>query len=209
MRALLRSLARNESTVVSNQTLLKDIESYSNESEKIESRNTLAKYLDVLTRLYLVQNQEAYSENYRSPERIGKSSKRHLIDPSLTCAILGLDIDKLLNDLNTFGFLFEALVERDLKIYIEYLGGHLYHFRDNVSGLEVDSILEFPGGDYAAVEIKLGNNKVEEAKKNLLQFASNMKKKPKFMCVITANSTYVIKDPETGIYILPITALKP
>ena len=209
MRALLRSLARNESTVVSNQTLLKDIESYSNESEKIGSRNTLAKYLDVLTRLYLVQNQEAYIENYRSPERIGKSSKRHLIDPSLTCAILGLDIDKLLNDLNTFGFLFEALVERDLKIYIEYLGGHLYHFRDNVSGLEVDSILEFPGGDYAAVEIKLGNNKVEEAKKNLLQFASNMKKKPKFMCVITANSTYVIKDPETGIYILPITALKP
>ena len=105
--------------------------------------------------------------------------------------------------------MFESLVERDLKIYMEYLGGHLYHFRDNVSGLEVDSILEFKGGEYAAVEIKLGNNKIEEAKTTLLNFANNMKKQPKFMCVITANSTYVGQDKETGIYILPITALKP
>ena len=114
-----------------------------------------------------------------------------------------------MSDLRTFGFLFEALVERDLKIYIEYLGGHLYHFRDNVSGLEVDSILEFAGGEYAAIEIKLGNNKVEEAKKELLTFAQNMIKKPKFMCVITSNSSYVGKDLKTGIYVLPITALKP
>ena len=105
--------------------------------------------------------------------------------------------------------MFEALVERDLKIYANYLNGHLYHFRDNVSGLEVDSILEFKGGEYAAIEIKLGNNKIKEAKETLLTFSKNMKKKPKFMCIITSNSTYVGKDPETGIYILPITALKP
>ena len=209
MRMLLRSLARNESAIVNNQTLLKDIEEYTSDESLIESRNTLTDYLDVLTRLYVIENQEAYSENYRSPKRVGKLPKRHFIDPSLSCAVLGLNSNKLLDDLNTFGFMFEALVERDLKIYIEYLDGHLYHFRDNVSGLEVDAILEFKDGEYAAVEIKLGHNKVEEAKNTLLNFEKNMKKKPKFMCIITANSTYVGKDLETGIYILPITSLRP
>lgn len=209
MRMLLKSLARNESTIVSNQTLLKDIEDYSNEEDLLEGRNTVSDYLDVLTRLYVIDNQEAYSENYRSKERVGKSPKRHFIDPSLTCSILELDENKLMNDLNTFGFLFESLVERDLKIYANYLDGHLYHFRDNVSGLEVDSIIEFKGGEYAAIEIKLGNNKIEEAKETLLNFKNNMIKKPKFMCIITANATFVAKDKETGIYILPITALKP
>ena len=202
MRMLLKSLSRNESTVVSNETLIKNIDS-------IESRITLKDYLDVLDRLHIIENQEAYSENYRSKERIGKSPKRHLTDPSLACASLNMNADKLLKDLKTFGFLFESLVERDLRIYIEYLGGHLYHFRDNVTGLEVDSILEFPNGDYAAVEIKLGYNFIETAKKDLLKFYDNMITKPKFMCIITGNFTSVVKDKETGIYIVPITALKP
>lgn len=209
MRMLLKSLARNESTVASNETLIKDIDNYENESELIESRITLRDYLDVLDRLHIIENQEAYSENYRSKERIGKSPKRHLTDPSLACASLNMNADKLLKDLKTFGFLFESLVERDLRIYIEYLGGHLYHFRDNVTGLEVDSILEFSNGDYAAVEIKLGYNAIETAKKDLLKFYDNMITKPKFMCIITGNFTSVVKDKETGIYIVPITALKP
>ena len=202
MRMLLKSLSRNESTVVSNETLIKDIDS-------IESRITLKDYLDVLDRLHIIENQEAYSENYRFKERIGKSPKRHLTDPSLACASLNMNADKLLKDLKTFGFLFESLVERDLRIYIEYLGGHLYHFRDNVTGLEVDSILEFSNGDYAAVEIKLGYNAIDSAKKDLLKFYDNMITKPKFMCIITGNFTSVVKDKETGIYIVPITALKP
>lgn len=202
MRMLLKSLSRNESTVVSNETLIKDIDS-------IESRITLKDYLDVLDRLHIIENQEAYSENYRSKERIGKSPKRHLTDPSLACASLNMNADKLLKDLKTFGFLFVSLVERDLRIYIEYLGGHLYHFRDNVTGLEVDSILEFSNGDYAAVKIKLGYNAIETAKKDLLKFYDNMITKPKFMCIITGNFTSVVKDKETGIYIVPITALKP
>ena len=123
--------------------------------------------------------------------------------------LVGLTPEKLLKDLNTFGFMFEALVERDLRIYMDYLDGHLYHFRDNVSKLEVDSILEFENGEYAAVEIKLGINQIDEAKKTLLKFEENMIKKPKFMCIITSNSEAVVKDRETGIYILPITALKP
>lgn len=206
MKMLIQSLARNESTVVSNNTLLSDIEE---NNDILTSRATLKDYLNVLNRLNLTINQEAYSANYRSPKRLGKASKRHLVDPSLACAALNLNYDKLMKDLKTFGFLFEALVERDLRIYIEYLGGHLYYFRDNVTGLEVDSILEFADGEYAAVEIKLGFNSIDEAKKNLMKFYNNMVKKPKFMCIIVSNISYIIKDKETGIYIFPITALKP
>ena len=209
MRMLLRSLSRNETTIASKNTLLKDIEEYANEKEMIESRTTIDDYLDVLTRLHIIENQEAYSENYRSPERVGKSAKRHFTDPSLACACLDLTKDKLINDLRTFGFMFEALVERDLKIYMEYLEGKLFHFRDNVTGLEVDSILEFSDGEYAAVEIKLGFHQVNEAKQNLQNFYKEMIKKPKFMCVIVGYTDIIARDPETGIYIVPLTALKP
>ncbi len=209
MMMLLKSLARNESTVSNKSTLLKDIEEYANESELIESRITIDDYLDVLNRLNIIENQEAYSNNYRSKERVGKTAKRHFIDPSLACACLDLTKDKLLDDLKTFGFMFEALVERDLNIYMEYLDGKLYHFRDNVTGLEADSILEFNNGEYAIVEIKLGFNQVEEAKQNLLNLYNNMVKKPKFMCVIVGFTDVIAKDPKTGIYIVPITALKP
>ena len=209
MRMLLRSLARNETSIVSNKTIIKDIEDNEKNEEVLASRATLLSYLDVLERLHLIENQEAFSENYRSPERIGKSPKRHFTDPSLSCACLDLTIEKLFKDLKTFGFLFEALVERDLRIYMDYLDGHLYHFRDNVSGLEVDSILEFSSGEYAAIEIKLGFDQVEEAKKSLIKFSENMLVKPKFMCIIVGNCSSILKDSETGIYIVPITALKP
>ena len=209
MMMLLKSLARNESTIASNSTLMKDINEPENNEERIESRITIDDYLNVLNRLHILENQNAYSENYRSPDRIGKSPKRHFTDPSLACACLDLTKEKLINDLRTFGLMFESMVERDLRIYIEYLGGKLFHFRDNVTGLEVDSILEFSDGEYAAVEIKLGFNQVEEAKKNLTSFYNNMVKKPKFMCIIVGYTDVIAKDPETGIYIVPITALKP
>lgn len=209
MLMLLKSLARNESAVVSNATLMKDIEDFGNDEERIESRITVDDYLNVLNRLHIIENQNAYSQNYRSPDRIGKSPKRHFTDPSLACACLDLTKDKLINDLNTFGFMFESMVERDLRIYIEYLGGKLFHFRNNTTGLEVDAILEFSDGEYAAIEIKLGYSKVEEAKKSLVNFYNNTTKKPKFMCVIVGYTDIIAKDPETGIYIVPITALKP
>ena len=170
---------------------------------------TIDDYLDVLNRLHITENQNAYSENYRSPDRLGKAVKRHFTDPSLACSCLDLTRDKLIDSPRTFGFMFEALVERDLRIYMEYLDGKLYHFRDNVTGLEADSILEFSDGEYAVVEIKLGYKEVEDAKKSLLNLYNNMVKKPKFMCIIVGFTDIIAKDPETGIYILPITALKP
>ncbi len=209
MEMLLKSLARNETTIANKNTLLKDIEEFANEKEIIESRTTIDDYLDVLNRLNIIENQDAYNENYRSPERVGKTAKRHFVDPSLACACLDLTKNKLMEDLRTFGFMFEAMCEKDLRIYIEYLGGKIYHFRDNITGLEVDSILEFEDGEYAAIEIKLGLHQVNEAKQNLLNFYDNMKKKPKFMCVIVGFTDIIAKDPETGIYIVPITALRP
>ena len=157
----------------------------------------------------MIENQEAYSNNYRSPKRVGKSPKRHFTDPSLACACLNLNSDKLLKDLKTFGFMFESLVERDLRIYMNYLDGHLYHFRDNVTGLEVDSILEFSDGEYAAVEIKLGFNQVNDAIDNLMKFKRQMIKEPKFMCVIVGMCQGIARDEKTGIYIVPLTSLKP
>ena len=212
MNMLLKSLARNESTIVSNKTLIKDIEEYEAGeagNDILSSRTTLLDYLDFLERLHLIENQESYSSNYRSPERVGKSVKRHFVDPSLACSLLNLNVDKLIGDLNTFGFLFEALVERDLRIYMDYLDGKIYHFRDNVSGLKVDTILEFEDGEYAAVEIKLGYNEVDDAIKNLKEFYNNMTKKPKFMCIIVGVLEAAYKDPDTSIYVVPITALKP
>ena len=209
MRMLIRSLSRNETTIAGNDTIVKDIEEFENTDDLIASRLTVADYVSVLDDLYLTANQEAFSINYRSSKRIGKSPKRHLVDPSLACASLDLTVDKLLNDHETFGLLFEALVERDLRIYMDYLDGHLYHFRDNVSGDEVDSILEVRDGEYAAVEIKLSDGSVEDAKKSLMTFYKNVNKKPKFMCIIVGHYEAVIQDKETGIYIIPITSLRP
>ena len=209
MLMLLKSLSRNESSVASNDTLVKDIEEFTDDEAMRSSRNTVADYLSVLDSLYLIANQEAFSINYRSSKRIGKSPKRHFVDPSLACACLDLTVSKLMNDLNTFGLLFESLVERDLRIYGEYLDAHLFHFRDNVSGDEVDAILEFADGSYGAFEIKLSHDGIDDAKKSLTKFYNNVSKKPKFMCIIVGYYEAVIQDPGTGIYIIPITSLKP
>ena len=209
MRMILKSLARNESSPIGNDTIVKDIAEYENSDDLIKSRKTIADYISALDALYLTANQEAYSINYRSSKRIGKSAKRHLVDPSLSCALLDLSVDKLMHDFNTFGLMFEALVERDLRIYMDYLEGHLYHFRDNASGDEVDAILEFKDGEYAAIEIKLNYRSIDSAKESLLKFYNNVSKKPKFMCIIVGNYSAIIKDKDTGIYIIPITALKP
>ena len=204
MRMIMRSLARNESTIVSDSTIINDV----NDNNDIASKNTILEYIDVLERLSIIENQPAFSTNLRSSGRVGKSAKRHFTDPSLACAILDLTEDKLLNDFNFLGFLFESLVERDLRIYIESIKGNIFHFRDNISGLEIDTILELPDGEYGAVEIKLGTDKIDEAAKNLLKFYDIVEKKPKFLCIICGLSEAILKRDD-GVYVLPITALKP
>ena len=206
MEMLLKSLARNESSLASNETLIKDV--IENEYDSI-NKETVGEYLNVLDKLHLIQNQQAFNPNVRSRENVGKTAKRHFTDPSIVCGLLNLNYDKMISDLNTFGFLFESLVERDLRIYSKYNNGELRHFINNVSGLEVDSIVINEEGEYGAIEIKLGSNQIEEAKTNLLKFYEKVDKKPKFMCIICGLWNNVMKDPDTGIYIIPINALKP
>ena len=209
MKALIQSLARNESTIAKDSIILKDINETGGTQESVQSRDTYYDYYGVLQDLYLINNQKGYSPNYRSSARLSKGKKRHLIDPSLSAAALGLTSEKLIGDLKTFGFLFEALVERDLSIYMNYYDGDLLYFRDNVSGDEVDAICEMKDGSYGAIEIKLSENGIEEAIKSLKTFYKNVMKKPTFMCVIVGHLEAVIKDKESGIYIVPFTSLKP
>ena len=208
MEMLLRSLARNEATVSANTILVKDISDNTTEEELKVSRNTVTDYLNVLNRLHLIENQNSFMYKIRSRANVGKNPKRHFTDPSLGCAALNITPDKLMNDLGTFGFYFEALCERDLRIYAESIGAKLYHYRENDTGLEIDAIVEIADGEYGAIEIKLGSNQEEEAARNLRKFYEMAEIKPKFMCIICGLYNAVIKRPD-GIYVLPITALKP
>ena len=167
-----------------------------------------AKQLYEIEKYYLIENQKSFMYKIRSRLNVGKNPKRHLVDPSLGCAILNITPEKLINDLETMGLYFEALCERDLKIYAESIGARLYHYRENDTGIEVDAIIEIGDGEYGAIEIKLGANKEEEAVASLKRFYELAEIKPKFMCVICGLYNAVVKRPD-GIYVLPITALRP
>ena len=204
---LLKSLARNESTTVSDKKLLDNIIENDNESM---SRNTIAKYLESLNRLFVLNNQMPFSTNIRSSLRVKQMEKRHFSDPAMACAMLNLTPQKLLNDLNTFGFLFEALVERDLEIYAQSFGGKLFHYQD-YNNNEIDAIIELNDGEWCAFEIKLGANKIEEAAKNLTKvcddIVKNGGKAPKIKCIICGLSNAAYKRPD-GIFVVPLTSLK-
>ena len=206
-KLILKSLARNESTTVTNQRILNDI--VENDNESI-SKNTLVKYLDVFNRMFLLNNQEPFSPNIRSSLRVKQMEKRHFSDPAMACAMLKLTHKKMLNDLNTMGFMFEALVERDLSIYAQAINAKLFHYQD-YKGNEIDAIIELEDGSWCAFEIKLGLSQVNEGADNLTRIcndiASNGGKTPLIKCVIygVGNLIYQNKD---GVYIFPITSLK-
>jgi Predicted ATPase (AAA+ superfamily) len=208
LHLLLRSLARNESTTASNSTLVKDIKD--TDYEDID-RETVKNYLALFDRMFLLDNQKPFSANLRSSVRVKQAEKRHLADPSLACALLGATKDMLLHDLETLGFLFEALCERDLRVYGDSFGASLYHYQD-YSGKEIDAILEMSDGEWVAFEIKLGANQIDDAAKNLLVIKKAIHgdggKEPKACCVICGMSNAVYKRDD-GVYVAPITALRP
>lgn len=208
MLMLMKSLARNESTLVTNEKLISDIYAYVNDEEYSINRNTVSDYLTVLENIHMLKDQAPFSEKIRSSIRVGKGAKRHFVDPSLAAALLGLKQEHLIKDLNLFGFLFESLVVRDLRIYIEYLGGMIYHYHENNTGFEVDAIVELRDGTFGAIEIKLGVGMIDNASKNLLQFSEKCETKPAFLCVICGMIDYAYRR-EDGVYVVPITALKP
>ena len=209
MKLLLKALAKNESAAVSKNKLLKDIQSFDKESI---DRDTAAEYLNVFSRAFLTDNQPPVSGNINPGIRIKQAEKRHLADPSLACALLNATPEMLINDLETFGFIFEALCERDLKIYAESFGAKLYHYQD-YNNKEIDAVIAMPDGSWCGFEIKLGANKIEEAAEELLEIRKAIEndphgKPPKTLCVICGMSNAAYQRPD-GVYVVPITALAP
>ena len=207
MMLLLRSLARNESTTATNNKLLSDIRA-DGDSLDVE---TISKYLDVFSRLFLLDNQPPFDSNIRSSVRVKQAEKRHFCDPALAAALLKASPERLIGDLETFGFLFEALCERDLRIYAESFGAKLYHYQDYMNR-EIDAVIELDGGEWCAIEIKLGAKQIDAAAEKLVALRDwmieNDAKAPAVLCVICglSNAAYQRAD---GVFVVPITALKP
>ena len=185
VRSLFRSLARNVATLVDNKTLEKDVKI--NESSEL-SRNTVSDYMDALSKLMILYEQPAFSPHIRSSASLRKSPKRHLCDPSLAVAALGLDKEALLKDIKYTGFLFESLATHELNIYAKTNDATVFHYNDSY-GYEVDAIVQKRNGDYAAFEIKLGVGFIDEAAKNLKKFVGNIDiekmETPKSLNIIT------------------------
>ncbi len=207
VKAVLRSYARNISTQCSIETMLSDIKGYDNRSMSDE---TLRSYLKALKRLYVIEDIKAWCPNLRSKTTIRTSPTHHFIDPSIACRALGAYKEDLMNDLKSFGLIFEDMAIRDLKIYADTFGGEVYHYRDK-NGLEVDAIIHLDNGKWAAFEIKLHDSeRIEEGAKNLLRLSDlidNQKmKKPEFLMVITATEYAYQRDD--GVWVVPLACLK-
>ena len=170
VRGLLRSLSRNISTLVDNKTLEKDLKTKDNNEL---SRNTITDYLDALSKLMILYEQPAFNPHIHSSASLRKSPKRHLCDPSLAIAVLGLDQESLIKDIKYTGFLFESLAIHELNVYAKANDAAVFHYNDSY-GYEVDAIVQKRNGNYAAFEIKLGVGFIEEAAENIKRFAANI-----------------------------------
>ena len=208
MRLLLRSLARNESTTASVAVLKKDISGV--DGENIDD-DTISSYLDVLNRLFILDNQPPFAPATRSSMRIKQAEKRHLADPSLACALLKLTPEGLINDLETFGFLFEALCIRDLRVYADSFGAELYHYQD-YKGNEFDAVIELPDKRWCAVEVKLGANRIDEAAENLLRVNDAIRNAggaPASALIVVYGLGGAAYRRADGVFAVPIAMLKP
>lgn len=206
---LMRSYSRNQGSQASVGTILADIKA--NESDDL-SENTIYAYIKALKKIFVIEDSLAWNPNLRSKTAIRTSDTRYFIDPSIATAALGLGPEDLINDLNTFGLIFETLCIRDLRVYADALNGTVYHYRDK-NNLECDAVVHLGNGSYGLIEIKLGgNNLINEGAANLLVLANNIDttkmKKPSFLMVLTGVGEYAYKRPEDGVLVVPIGCLK-
>ena len=205
VRLLLRSLARNIATMASVQTILRDVES----TETNLSDKTFSAYYNALRRIFVVEPMPAWSPSLRSKTAIRTSPKHHFVDPSIAAAVMRINPEGVLHDFEYFGFLFEALCARDIRIYAQYNDGDVFHYRDK-NGLEADMIAQLRDGRWGAIEVKLGNSQIEQAAENLVKLKERVDtdkmREPSFLMVLTGGQyAYRRKD---GVLIVPIGCLK-
>lgn len=207
VRALLRSLSRNISTLATIKTIREDIAA-GDEDESI-SEKTISQYLTALDRIFVTENLPAWNPALRSKTAIRTSPKRQFVDPSIAAAVMRLSPSRLLDDFNYFGFLFESLCDRDLRIYAEAIDGQVFHYRD-ASGLEADAVVALNDGRWAAIEIKLGSKEIEDAAAHLLELKNKVNtekmKDPSFLMVLTGTEIAYRRDD--GVYVVPLGCLR-
>ena len=206
VRLLMRSLARNVSTLASQETIIADIKA----NDCTASDKTVAAYLNALRRIFVVEDVPAWTPNMRSKTAVRTSAKRQFVDPSIAAATLRTSPDGLLKDFKTFGFLFESLCTRDMRVYAQALDGSVSHFRDHV-GLEADLIVSLPDGRWAPIEVKLGEGQVDEAAAHLQRLCQKVDESkvgsPSFRMVLTGTAFAYVRDD--GTIVCPLGALKP
>lgn len=216
-RRLALSLARNLGQSAKADTLACDVYAHESVIEVTESeRKAIAKLLDILKRIYLVDEVPGWVPASRSPKRMRIKPKRYFADPSLSVALLGLSPEALIQDWQTFGLAFENLVMRDLDVYaraLDYSSASPLRYYHDDSGLEVDAVIERPDGSWAAVEVKVSLEKVDEAAANLLRLKKKIcgdkparTPEPAFLAVITAMGEVAYRRQD-GVYVIPIRAL--
>lgn len=206
VRLLLRSIARNDSTLAKNQTIINDM----NANFMDISRPTYYSYVNALKKLFVLEDQRGWSPNIKSKTAIRSGNKKVFIDPSIAVAALNANPESMEKDLNTFGFIFENLCIRDLNVYTNTYGGKISYYHDK-SDLEVDCVVHLRDGRYALIECKLGRNRIEEGAKNLLKINKLIEKNdkidnPTFLAVLTGGKyAYTRKD---GVKVIPIGCLR-
>ena len=208
VKRLMRSYARYQGAQITGTALRDDI--FANETETI-SEDTVLSYVNALKKIFVIEDMPSWNPNLRSKTAIRSSDTRYYADPSIATAALGVGPNDLMNDLNTFGLLFETLCVRDLRVYADALGGQVLHYRDK-SGLECDTVIHLKNGTYGLAEIKLGGDKlIEEGAKNLKALAEKIDtskmKAPAFMMIVIGVGDYAYRRQD-GIYIVPIGCLK-
>lgn len=205
VRLVLHSLARNISTLTTAKTILEDVRA----NDVTINERTLDSYLNALRRLFVVEDVPAWSPSLRSKTTIRTSDKRQLVDPSIATAILRIEADRLLLDPESFGFLFESLCTRDMRIYAQVNDGEIFHYRDK-DNLEIDMIVSLHDGRWAPVEVKLGEHRINEAAESLLRLRNKVDTsrigEPSFMMVLTGGR-YAYKRPD-GVLVVPLGCLK-
>ena len=205
IRALMRSLARNISTMSNMATIRNDIAG----NEQTISEKTIASHLNALRRIFVVEDLPAWNPALRSKTALRTSPKRHFVDPSIATAVLRITPDSLLDDFNTFGFLFESLCIRDLRIYAQALDGEVFHYRDK-NGLEADAIVHLKDGRWGAIEMKMGSKEIEDAAENLKKLREKINldkmREPSFLMILTG--TELAYRRQDGVTIVPIGCLK-